>query len=138
MVICHLVIALQSGSFTNNLCKKPAKNIDKVRQQAAKFMQLEELRDYRNSVQAYNGGDNEKEKDQGGRHAPGRSNRYKENRGPQFHTYTPLNADRVKIMDEALNADLILTLKNLQGPKDADMFRQCQYHQNFGHTAEEC
>lgn len=39
-----------------------------------------------------------------------KNDKYRENRGPQFHSYTSLNADRGKIMDEALNADLIPTL----------------------------
>ena len=41
-------------------------------------------------------------------------------------------------MDEALHANLILTLKKLQSSRDADMSKQCWYHHNFEHTTEEC
>ena len=53
-----------------------------------------------------------------------------------FHTYTPLNVDSGKIMDESLHADLISALKKLQSPRDVDMSKQCQYHCNFGHTTK--
>jgi len=72
-------------------------------------MQLEELRDNCSNVRAKNGGDKGKEKDRGGRQGHSRSNRYKEHRGPQFHTYTPLNVDRGTIIDETLNVNLIST-----------------------------
>jgi len=41
-------------------------------------------------------------------------------------------------MDEALNVDLIPTLRKLHSPKDVDTYRQCRYHLYFGHTIEEC
>nr|AGV40504.1 hypothetical protein [Phaseolus vulgaris] len=49
-----------------------------------------------------------------------------------------LNADIGEIMDEALNVDLIPTLKKLQSSKGTNMSSKCRYHRNFGHTTEEC
>jgi len=53
-------------------------NLDELRQQTSKFMQFEELHDYRNQVQVDNGGDKGKEKDRGVIHAPKRSYGFKE------------------------------------------------------------
>ena len=111
-------------------------NLDELRQQTSKFMQFEELHDYRNQVQVDNGGDKGKEKDRGVIHAPKRSYGFKESWRPQFHTYTPLNADR--IMDEAMNADPIPTLRKIQSSKDTGTSRQCRYHHNFINMTEEC
>jgi len=80
----HLVIALWSGPFIDNLCKKPTTNLDELRQRTKKFVQLEELRDYRNQVRSENGGDKGKEKDWGDQHVPERGHKYRENRGPQL------------------------------------------------------
>jgi len=101
-------------------------------------MQIKELCDYHKNAQVDNGGDKGKKKDRGSRYMLGRSDKFRDNQGPQFHTYTSLNGDRGKIMDEALHADLILALKKLQRPKDVDMSKQCCYHRNFGHTTKEC
>jgi len=51
-------------------------------------MQIEELRDYHRNARADNGGDKEKEKDQGSRHVPDRYDKFRDNQGPRFHTYT--------------------------------------------------
>jgi len=61
-----------------------------------------------------------KEKDRGRRPLPGRSDRFRENRGPRFLNYTPLTVPRGRILDESLQAELISTLKQSQTPKNAD------------------
>ncbi|XP_052724090.1 uncharacterized protein LOC128193934 [Vigna angularis] len=58
-------------------------------------------------------------------------------RTPQYVHYTPLNAPRARVMEEALRADL-LTLTQSPTPKGADGRKHCQYHQNLGHTTEDC
>jgi len=61
----HLISTLRPEQFTNSLIKKPAKNIDELRNEATQFMQIKELHDYHKNVQVDNGGDKEKEKDRG-------------------------------------------------------------------------
>jgi len=123
----HLILALRPRQFNDSLIKKPTKNLDELKNWAIKFMQIEELCDFHKNARVDNEGDKRKEKDRGIRHIPGQFDKIRDNRGPQFHTYSPLNADRDKIMDEALHADLIPELK-----------KQCRYHRKFGNTIEEC
>jgi len=101
-------------------------------------MQLEEIRDFQMNAQAANRGDKGKEKDRAIRHILGHSDKFRDDRGPRIHTYTPLNVDKGKIMDGASHADLIPTLKKLQSLRDVDMSKQWQYHCNFRHTTKEC
>jgi len=42
----HLVIVLKPGPFSNNLCKKLATSLDKLRKRATKFMKLKELNEF--------------------------------------------------------------------------------------------
>jgi len=42
------------------------------------------------------------------------------------------------ILDEALQAELIPTLKQAQTPPNADTAKRCQYHRNYGHMTEGC
>ena len=46
----HMITALKPGPFADSLCKKPMINFDELRQRASKFMQMEELREFRNQV----------------------------------------------------------------------------------------
>ena len=134
----HLVSAIRPSWFTKILIKRPTKNFDELTNWATKFMYIEELSDFDKSVQSENGRDKRKEKDKGNPSTSGWSEKFRENRGPQFLNYTPLNDARGKIPNEALQVKLIRALKQLQSPRNANMSKHCQYHHNFGHTTEGC
>lgn len=55
----------------------------------------------------------------------------------QYVHHTPLNAPRARVMEEALRTDL-LTVVRVPTPLGADERKYCQYHQNRGHTTEDC
>jgi len=59
----HRLTALRPGPFADNLCMQPADSLDELRKRAAKYMQLEELRELRNQAYAEAGGERKKEKD---------------------------------------------------------------------------
>jgi len=59
----HMIMALRSGPFNNSLCMEPAANLDELWHIATKFMQLEELREFRNQARVEAGGDNGKDKE---------------------------------------------------------------------------
>ncbi|XP_017441044.1 uncharacterized protein LOC108346478 [Vigna angularis] len=58
-------------------------------------------------------------------------------KGPRYTRYTPLSATRTRVMEEALQADL-LTLIQAPTPKNVDGQKHCKYHQNLGHDIEDC
>ena len=41
-------------------------------------------------------------------------------------------------MEEALSADLIPSLQKLSTPRNTDTSKHCRYHQNYGHSTDEC
>jgi len=43
----HMVTTLKPGPFVDSLCMEPTRNMDEMRIRVAKFMQLEELREFR-------------------------------------------------------------------------------------------
>ncbi|XP_068497790.1 uncharacterized protein [Phaseolus vulgaris] len=44
----HMLLALRPGPFADNLCMQSIGSLDELRKRATKFMQLEELREFRN------------------------------------------------------------------------------------------
>ena len=48
----HMLTALRPGPFADSLCKQPTNSLDKIRKRAAKYMQLEELREFHNQTWA--------------------------------------------------------------------------------------
>ena len=48
----HMVTALKSRPFSDSLCMQPTTTLDELRQKATKYMQLEELKEFRNKAQA--------------------------------------------------------------------------------------
>ncbi|XP_068486402.1 uncharacterized protein [Phaseolus vulgaris] len=44
----HMMTTLRLGPFADNLCMQPADRLDKLRKRAGKYMQLEEIREFRN------------------------------------------------------------------------------------------
>lgn len=69
-------------------------------------MQIEDMQDFRKQMQAeVSSSDNKAEKKL---HGKGHDLRSKEStKGPCFHQYTPLNAHRAKILEEALSTKLM-------------------------------
>jgi len=45
-----MITTLRTEPFVDIFCKKPTTNLDELRQRASKFMQMEELREFRNQA----------------------------------------------------------------------------------------
>jgi len=41
-------------------------------------------------------------------------------------------------LEEMLNADLLPTLRREATPRNIDTSKHCRFHQNYGHSTEEC
>jgi len=57
----HKLMTLHPGPFADNLCMQSADSLDELRKRAAKYMQLKELREFRNQARAEAGGERNKE-----------------------------------------------------------------------------
>ncbi|XP_068475113.1 uncharacterized protein [Phaseolus vulgaris] len=113
----HMLTALHTGSFADSLCMQPATSLDDLRRRAVKFMQLEELREFRNNARAEANGEKKEDRKRQGRSRAGRDQK-RDNRGSRFSCYTPLNADRSKILQEALSAELIPPPRKGREPRE--------------------
>ena len=132
----HMVTALRPGPFADSLCKKLTLNMNEMRVRTTKFMRLEELRDFGGQMKEEPYADKVRIRE---KHSfPPLPPRLKEVRIPRYSNYTPLNANRGQILEEALSADLLPTPRKAATPRNADTSKHCCYHQNYGHTTEEC
>ena len=64
--------------------------------------------------------------------------RPREPKPPRFFRYAPLSIPRSRLLDEALQADLIPLPRKTLNPPNVDMTKYCKYHWNNGHTTNEC
>ena len=130
----HMITALKPGPFADSLCKKPATNLDELRQRASKFMQMEELREFQNQVRIDGGERKVIEKESG----PMARRAREEFRSRKFQQYTPLNTNRTRVLQEAMAAEIIPPPRKARTPERANHTKHCEYHKNHGHHTEEC
>lgn len=60
-----------------------------------------------------------------------------QSRALEYAHHTPLNTRKARVMEEVLRADL-LTVVRAPTPLGVDESKYCRYHQNRGHTTEDC
>ncbi|XP_027941132.1 uncharacterized protein LOC114194928 [Vigna unguiculata] len=131
----HHITALKPGPFVDSLCKKPVKNLDELWTRATKFMQMEELKEFCNTTRL--DAQEKRHHDRERMLAPRSGHRFKDSRQPKYSRYTPFVSNKARILEEALNTDLITTPRRGPTPPNADTTKHCRYHQNYGHTTEE-
>ncbi|XP_068500067.1 uncharacterized protein [Phaseolus vulgaris] len=138
-VAMHLMLAtLRLRPFTDNLCMQPTTSLDELRKRATKFMQLEELREFRKHALAEASGEKNKDEKECQGRLGHRGDRRRDNRGSRFSRYTPLMVERGRILDKALNVEPIPHPRKAANPSNMERRKQCRYHQNSGHSTEEC
>jgi len=125
----HLVTALKPGPFSDSLCMNSTIDIDELCQRAAMFMQWEEYRQQSSTKEMRPPRQTEGTHPKVGPSKP---------RVPKFSHYTPLNANRAQILEEALNTATLPTPRRILSPWNAYQSKHCKYHRNYSHTAEEC
>ncbi|XP_020229507.1 uncharacterized protein LOC109810455 [Cajanus cajan] len=135
----HLTTALKPGPFANSIYKKPPTNMDDLCRRADKYMQMEELGEFRNQARAEVSAKPDKQAENNFRSRPKELiPREKPPRRPRYSQYTPLNTSRSAILKQALASEVLAVPKRASTPPRADTTKSCRYHRNRGHSTEEC
>ncbi|XP_014503340.1 uncharacterized protein LOC106763689 [Vigna radiata var. radiata] len=142
LIVGALTAALRPRPFCDYMHAEEPRSMDELQNRLASFIQIEEGR-------AQQRGREEGEpsvrmnRERGVRQTFGRAyrrvdhRRGDQTRAQQYAHHTPLNAPRVRVLEEALRADL-MTVTQASSPPGADESKYCRYHQNRGHTTEDC
>ncbi|XP_020225409.1 uncharacterized protein LOC109807299 [Cajanus cajan] len=100
--------SLRPRPFVNSLCKKSAGDMNDLQRRAEKYMQMKELVETRNQARAEEGYNRR----ESGREPMKKGNTEQSStqppRGPRYAAYTPLNASRAKVMEQALASEILI------------------------------
>jgi len=129
-----MALSLQPGPFAKNIYLHPAASMHELKLRAADYVRIEEMQtlhtkfcnDYAPSPTNHS------------QQPPYPDLRPREPRQPHFTIYAPLNVPRSRVLDEALQVDLIPPPRKTTTPPNTDMTKYCRYHRNHDHTTEEC
>ncbi|XP_047178821.1 uncharacterized protein LOC124845717 [Vigna umbellata] len=110
LIINNLSSCLKVGPFVDS-CARPPKIVDELQERAAKFIRIEDIRISRKRDGRRPFGSNDK----GGGSCPKDLPRI-----PRFNHYTALNSPREKILQEALNSELIPSVKKKPTPRNGE------------------
>ncbi|XP_047163508.1 uncharacterized protein LOC124833152 [Vigna umbellata] len=116
--------------------------LDELQERVTKFIRIEEMRVVQKRQHEQNSTSGQ-EKKEGKRtfvqDECQKGQKYRDGpEGPKFERYTPLNAPRATILEEALSADLLPPLRPSKSSRKADETKHCTYHLNIGHTTKDC
>lgn len=89
---------------------KLAESMDELRRRVAQFMQVEDMRDFRKQIRTKSSSVEMKVVDE--KLSSGKERL----KGPRFSNYTSLSVLQAKILEEALNVDLLLTPRKKSTP----------------------
>ena len=127
-------LTLQLGPFANNVYLHPPASLHKLKLCAADYFRMEEMQTlhtkFCNDYAATTANPTPQ--------PPFPDTRPREPRQPRFTRYSPLTVARSRILDEALQADLIPPPRKTTTLPNADMTKYCRYHRNHGHTTKDC
>ncbi|XP_052728545.1 uncharacterized protein LOC128195325 [Vigna angularis] len=134
-IITTLPSCLKPGYFAEKLYARPPKTMEELQERIAEFIRMEDLRISQRKQQQETEASGGRKDGKRPFDNNGKSGEF--SRTFKFNHYTPLNTPRAKVLEEALNAEL-LTLQTKPSPRYADERKSCHFHQNRGHTTEEC
>ncbi|XP_020211541.1 uncharacterized protein LOC109796268 [Cajanus cajan] len=135
-----MLMALKPGSFVDSLCRDAPRDMDELRACAASYIQMEEHSAFRDQVRGK--GPAKPEQGHKDKVKVNNDSQFKKparaNRSGRYDFYTPLNAPRVHILEEASNNNLLALPPPGHTPNSADQSKHCRYHRNYDHTTDEC
>ncbi|XP_047178625.1 uncharacterized protein LOC124845556 [Vigna umbellata] len=139
LALQYILPALKLGPFKDIVYRRAPKTMEELRERATDEIRVEEMKlVYKKENQENKGGKTNWGKSGGQVGKPGGFKQRELPQGPRFQQYTPLNASRAKIFQEALSAELIPEPKRRPMPPGANSNKHCLYHKNMGHSTEEC
>ncbi|XP_014522446.1 uncharacterized protein LOC106778949 [Vigna radiata var. radiata] len=142
LIVGALTAALRPGPFFDYLHAEEPQSMEELQDRMASFIRIEEGRAHQRgreeSDMQHRGSRERVIKQAVGRVDRGNERKWGNSQRMQRYVHhTPLNLPRARVLEEALRANLMTTI-HAPTPLGADESKYCRYHQNRGHTTEDC
>ncbi|XP_014489690.1 zinc finger CCCH domain-containing protein 13-like [Vigna radiata var. radiata] len=138
-IIGNLPNSLKLEYVSEHLYARLPSSMEELQERMTEFIQIEDQRYSRRKPQTEdptNGSKKETRQVREGDQRPPRRDLLL-SLGPRYDHYARLNAPLAKVFKEALSAEL-LNVRKRPTPRTADATKICLFHDNQGHTTEDC
>ncbi|XP_057760123.1 uncharacterized protein LOC130980461 [Arachis stenosperma] len=128
---------LKPGKFRETIAVTKPRTLEEFRERAAGQMEIEELRE----AEKVDRRQTRKEESRTIRSGDNKDTRKMFKLTPKFDNYTRFNTKRERIIKEILNAKIIkppVRAGSYQDQRFVDKTKHCAFHQEYGHTTDEC
>jgi len=128
-----MALTLQPSPFANNVYLHPPASMHELILRAVDYVRMEEMQTLYTKFCNHYAATTANPTPQ----PPRPDTRPHEPSQPHFTRYAPLTVARSRILDEALQADLIPPPRKTTAPPNAVMTKYCRYHRNHDHTTKD-
>ncbi|XP_057760139.1 uncharacterized protein LOC130980482 [Arachis stenosperma] len=132
-----LKAGLRPGKFRETIAVTKPKTLEEFQKRAAGQIEINELREAERAERKQP----RREEDRTTKSANSKDSRKPFKLTPKFDNYTRFNTKRERIIKEILNAKIIkppARAGSYQDQRFVDKSKHCAFHQNYGHTTDEC
>ena len=139
-----MLLALRPDKFMDSLCKKPLNSMNKLRERAKGYIQMEEMSRLKNKVRQ---DESKRDRREGGRKTDSHKSdkRHKLDKlqplpkEPRFKRYTSLMTNWTTILEEAFNVEVPIKLPPPLPPRSRlTRAKYSRYHYSHDHITKDC
>lgn len=133
-----MITALKPGPFSDSISKKQPRDLDELRAQVAGSSKWRNYYNFATKIRSREQKKGESSRKDKFKPIQDKSFKRSSNRLPKYGHYTLLNVSWACLLEEAFYVETLCLPLLARLVNSTYWSKHCRYHQNYGHTTEEC